>query len=120
VVGAITLGLFLLLWKKQVDDQFKIMGASLWLLIIFTVVVPWLSQFYGGMRVYFTVLPVLATGFPIGVKWVADRVRVKPLLLCGIALALLAISTSGIIYRPFGEVKTFPVYFSLEDLEGVK
>ena len=117
VVGAITLGLFLLLWKKQIDDQFKIMGTSLWLLIIFTVVVPWLSLFYGGMRVYFTALPVLAIGFPIGVKWVAEKVRVQPILLCGIALVLLATSTSGLVYRPFGQVKTFPVYFSLENLE---
>ena len=120
VVGAITLGLFLLLWKKQIDDQFKIMGTSLWLLIIFTVVVPWLSLFYGGMRVYFTALPVLAIGFPIGVKWVAEKIRVQPILLCGIALALLAASTSGLVYRPFGQVKTFPVYFSLENLEVVE
>jgi len=122
VVGAITLGLWLLIRGKQVEDMFKIMGATLWLLIVFTVAVPWLSQFYGGMRVYFTTLPILAIGLPIGLKWIAgkvrvDKVKVKPLVLCGIVLVLLAISTSGLLYRPFGEVKSFPVYWSLEDLE---
>jgi len=117
VVGATTLGLWLLLRAKQVDHIFKIMGSSLWLLIIGTVAVPWLSQFYGGMRVYFTTLPVLAIGLPVGMKWVAGKVKVKPLVLCGIVLVLLAISTSGLVYRPFGQVKTFPVYFSLESLE---
>jgi len=125
VVGAITLGLWLLVRGKQVEDMFKIMGVSLWLLIIGTVAVPWLSQFYGGMRVYFTTLPILAIGLPVGLRWVAERVRigrvkVKPLVLCGIVLVLLAISTSGLIYRPFGEMKTFPAYWSLENLETGK
>jgi len=125
VVGATTLGLWLLVRGKQVEDMFKIMGVSLWLLIIFTVAVPWLSQFYGGMRVYFTTLPVLAIGLPIGLKWVAERVRVgkvkvEPLVLCGIVLALLAVSTSGLVYKSFGEVKTFPIYWSLEDLRVEK
>jgi len=97
---------------------------SLWLLIIFTVAVPWLSQFYGGMRVYFTTLPVLAIGLPVVMKWIAEKVgvgkfRVKPIVLCGIVLVLLAMSTSGLVYRPFGEVKTFPVYWQLEDLGAV-
>jgi len=120
VVGATTLGLWLLMKSKQVEDTLKIMGVSLWLLIICTVAVPWLSQFYGGMRVYFTTLPVLAIGLPIGVKWVAEKVKVKPLILCGLVLALLAISTSGLMYRPFGEVKTFPAYWELGDLEAGK
>jgi len=118
MVGTITLGLFLLLRKWQIDDQFKIMGASLWLLIIFTVAVPWLSQFYGGMRVYFTALPVLAIAFPVGMKWVAEKVRIQPILLCGLVLVLLAVSTSGIVYRPFGQVKAFPIYFNVENLEA--
>jgi len=117
VVGAITLGLWLLVIFGRVETEFKIMGASLWLLIVCTVAVPWLSQFYGGMRVYFTTLPILAIGLPVGVKWVAEKVKLKPVVLCGIVLALLVISTSGLVYRPFGEVKTFPVYWSLEDLE---
>jgi len=122
VVGSITLGLWLLVRSKQVDDALKIMGASLWLLIIFTVAVPWLSQFYGGMRVYFTALPVLATGLPVGVKWIAekariDKARVKPIVLCGLVVAILALSASGLVYRPFGEVKNFPVYWQVEDLE---
>jgi len=117
VVGSITLGLWLLLRTKQVEPVFKIMGVSLWLLIIFTVAVPWLSQFYGGMRVYFTTLPILAIGLPVGMKWIAGKARVKSLVLCGIVLVMLALSTSGLIYRPFGEVKTFPVYWNLESLE---
>jgi len=122
MVGAVTLGLWLLVRSKQVEDMFKIMGASLWLLIVCTVAVPWLSQFYGGMRVYFTTLPILAVGLPVGAKWIAERVRVgrvevEPLVLCGFVLVLLAVSTSGLIYRPFGEVKSFPVYWQIEDLE---
>ncbi len=123
VVGAITLGLWLLVRGRQAETEFKIMGTSLWLLIILTVAVPWLSQFYGGMRVYFTTLPVLAIGLPVAVKWIAEKVRIgearlHPIVLCGLVLAVLAISTSGLIYRPFGEVKTFPVYWQIEDLEA--
>ncbi len=122
VVGSITLGLWLLLRRKQVEAIFKLMGMSLWLLIILTVAIPWLSQFYGGMRVYFTTLPVLAIGLPVGLKWIVeksgmDKVKVKPIVFCGIVLAILALSTSGLVYRPFGEVKTFPVYWQVEDLE---
>lgn len=119
-VGAITIGLWLLWKAKRVDDMFKIIGASLWLLIVFTVAVPWLSQFYGGMRMYFTTLPILAVGLPAGVKWIAGKVRIKPIVLCGAVLALLAISTSGLVYRPFGEVKTFPVYWNLDSLNSLE
>ncbi|MCK9599017.1 MAG: hypothetical protein M0R06_08260 [Sphaerochaeta sp.] len=119
VVGAITLGLWLLVRSKQIDTIFKVMGVSLWLLIIGTVAVPWLSRFYGGMRVYFTTLPVLAAGLPVGIRWIAEktklaRVKVMPLVLCMVVLALLAVSTSGLIYRAFGEVKSFPVRWQLE------
>ena len=116
-VGAVSLGLWLLLRMKQIEAMFKIMGACLWLLIIFTVAVPWLSLFYGGMRVYFTVLPILAVGLPVGLKWLAEKIRVKPAMLCGTVLVLLAASTSGLVYRPFGEVKTTPVYWNLESLK---
>jgi hypothetical protein len=123
VVGAITLGLWLLVRGRQAEAEFKIMGISLWGLIILTVAAPWLSQFYGGMRVYFTTLPVLAIGLPVAVKWIAEKVRigkvrVEPIVLCGLLLMALAMSTSGLIYRPFGEVKTFPVYWQIEDLEA--
>jgi uncharacterized membrane protein len=108
--------------SKQVEDMLKIMGISLWLLIIATVAVPWLSQFYGGMRVYFTTLPILAIGLPVGVKWIAEKVRmgrvkVIPLVLCSIVLVMLAVSTSGLVYRPFGEVKGLPVYWTLNNME---
>ena len=117
VVGFITLGAGLLVAFGRAETEFKIMAVALWGLIIATVAIPWLSQFYGGMRVYFTALPVLAIGLPVGVKWIADRVKIKPIVLCGLVLALLAVSTSGLVYKPFGEVKTFPVYWQVEDLE---
>ncbi len=113
VVGLTTLGLWLLLISKRVEIIFKVMGLSLWTLIIFTVAVPWLSLFYGGMRVYFTTVPVLATCFVMGGVKVAKWAHIHPLILCGIILVLFAISTSGVIYLPFGLLKTFPVYFSL-------
>jgi hypothetical protein len=83
------------------------------------VAVPWLSQFYGGMRVYFTALPVLAIGLPATAIWIADRIQVwfKPIVWCGLVLVFLAVCTSGLIYKPFREVKTFPVYWTLETLE---
>jgi hypothetical protein len=119
VVGSITLGLWLLVIFGRIETEFKIMGASLWLLIVFTVAVPWLSQFYGGMRVMFTGLPILAIGLPVWLKWIAEKVKVKPIVLCGLVIVMLVVSTSGLIYRPFGEAKTFPVYWNLESLEGV-
>ncbi len=119
VVGATTLGLWVFLRNKSIENIAKIMALSLWALIVFTVIVPWLSVFYGGMRVFFTALPILALCFPLGVKRVAGWVRVKPLVLCGVALTLFALSTSGVVYQPFGLEKTVPVYWTLENLEGV-
>jgi hypothetical protein len=114
-IGVLTtsLGLIVLLRNKNIEDVIKIMGLSLWLLIVFTVAVPWLSLFYGGMRVYFTALPVLAVCFVLGAKKLASWIRVPPLVVCGMVLVLLAVSSSGVIYLPFGLEKTIPVYFSI-------
>ena len=120
VVGLTTLGLWVFLRIKTVENIAKLIALSLWVLIIFTVAVPWLSQFYGGMRVYFTVLPILAICFPLGAQKVSGWVRVRPIVLCGIALTMFALSTSGIVYRPFGMEKTIPVYWSIESLDGGK
>jgi len=113
VVGMVTLGLYALIRKKRIDPEFKIMAASLWGLIVFTVTVPWLSTYYGGMRVYFTSLMVLAPCFVMGVEWIAKKAAIKPLVACILILSLYATSTSGLIYKPFGLVKTFPVHIEI-------
>ena len=117
VVGLTTLGLWSFLRGKNIENVAKIMGLSLWLLIVFTVAVPWLSVFYGGMRVFFTALPVLAICFSLGIKKLSGWVRVKPLVLCIVALIIFALSTSGIVYRPFGMEKTVPVYWTINNME---
>jgi len=120
VVGLTTLGVWVLLREKDVESIVKIMALSLWSLVVFTVIVPWLSVFYGGMRVFFTALPILAICLPLGVQKVAGWVCVKPMVLCGVVLVLFALSTSGIVYKPFGMEKTVPVYWNLDILGVVK
>ena len=117
VVLSLSLGLLLLLLNRKTDPLLKITFVVLWLLILFTVAVPWLSMHYGGLRVYFTSLIATSIGFPVGVAWLAKKIRVPMIILCGIILLVYGLSTSGVIYQPFGMEKTFPVYYSLESLE---
>lgn len=110
VVLVITLGLFLALRYKAVDRDFKIMLVSLYGLIVLVVAVPWLSVFYGTQRVYFTASIALATCLPIGVDWIARKTKLPFLLMASLVLIPYALSTSGLIYLPFGLVKYFTVY----------
>lgn len=114
VVIIITLGLYCVVRDKTIDNPFKIMSLALWSLILFTITVPWLSVFYGGMRVYFSVLMVLAICFPLGAEKIARKIHIPPLVLSTMVLSLYALSTSGIIYMLFGLTKTFPAYIWLE------
>ena len=112
VVGIVTLGLYCVV-KRNTDGQFKIMAIAFWGLILFTVAIPWLSVYYGGMRVYFMANAVLAGCFPLGAEKIAKIIHVPPLLIISVVLIVYALSTSGIIYLPFGLEKTFPVAVNL-------
>jgi len=112
VVGIVTLGLYCVV-KRNTDGQFKIMAIAFWGLILFTVAIPWLSVYYGGMRVYFMATAVLAGCFPLGAEKIAKIIHVPPLLIISVVLIVYALSTSGIIYLPFGLEKTFPVAVNL-------
>lgn len=109
VVGFLTLGLFVMLRKKTIDIPFKSMSVALYGLILATIAIPQISVYYGTLRVYFTALMVLAVCFPFGIGWLAGKVRLPPLLISGVVLGLYAVSTSGLIYLPFGLVKVLPV-----------
>ena len=113
VVGLVSLGLFFMVRNKKIDGQFKIMAVAFWGLILFTIALPTLSVYYGGMRVYFTSLMLLAVCFPLAAEKIAQKIHVPPLLLIGMVLVLYGLSTSGIIYLPFGLEKTFPVAVTL-------
>jgi len=117
VVGVYSLGLIFILRKKEMEIEYKMMCLALYGLIIFTVAVPSLSTYYGGMRIYFTSTIVLATGFILASEKIAKIFHTNPLIISGIILLLYGISTTGLIYYPFGLEKTFPV---METLGAVK
>lgn len=133
VVMIITIGLFVTLKRKRlefsnlpkslsrwvyrrdnvVDDEFKVLSLSLFALILATVAIPWLSSYYGAMRVYFTASILLAICFPVGAEWLSDKLYLPKWGLIGAVLILYALSTSGIVYHFFGLAKTFPVVVQL-------
>ncbi|KKN79327.1 hypothetical protein LCGC14_0341090 [marine sediment metagenome] len=113
VVIVISLGLYFIVRGKKIEGQFKIMALAFWGLILFTIIIPPLSVYYGAMRVYFASTVLLAICFPLGAERIARVLHVAPILLMSIVLVLYALVTSGIIYMPFGLVKTFPVMMAL-------
>lgn len=113
VVIMVSLGLFLTLRRKEIDRQFKIMALSFYGLIIFTVAIPWLSIYYGGMRVYFTSTILLATCFPIGVAKLSKIIKTPMLVISIFILIMYALSTTGLIYEIFGLHKYLPVAVTL-------
>jgi len=114
VVLLVTLGLYVLIRSKTIDRPFKLMATGLYALILFTISIPWLSVSYGGMRMYFTSLIVLASCFPLGVRYLANKIKLSPFVLIVPILLLYALSTSGIIYLPFGLAKYFIVRYTLD------
>ncbi len=113
VVALISLGLLFFLREKDVDAPFKIMALVLYGLVVATVVIPSFSFFYGTQRVYFTAMVALAVCFPFGIVKVARWLHTSPMILSSIVLGLYAVTTSGLIYLPFGLVKTLPVVLTL-------
>jgi len=109
VVGMITVGLYCVLKRKNIEAQFKLMALSLFALILLTIAVPWLSTYYLSMRVFFTASILLAVCFPIGAEHIAGKLHLPVSGVIGLVLILYALSTSGLIYRPFGLIKTFIV-----------
>jgi len=113
VVMFITLGVYLSLKDKVTDMPFKLLLLSLYVSVPLVLIVPNLSIYYGIQRVYFTASIVLAMCFPVGIKWVSGKLHVLPVLPTVVVLGLYALSTSGIIYLPFGLVKSLPVFITL-------
>lgn len=114
VVLLVTLGLYVLIKSKAIDRLFKLMVVGLYALILFTISIPWLSVNYGGMRVYFTSLIVLASCFPLGARWLASKMKLSSFVLIVPILLFYALSTSGVIYLPFGLAKYFTVVYTLD------
>jgi len=117
VVLLITLGAWLIVRNRKLEPMMRIMVAVLWLLVVVTVLVPWMSTNYGGMRVLFTGLCVLVAGIPVAARWLVEfgkkvyGCRLSPVAVYAPVLVLFAISTSGLIYDLFGDAKVNPVYF---------
>jgi uncharacterized membrane protein len=109
VVGMITIGLWFTLKRKNIESEFKILAASMFVLIIITIAIPWLSTYYTAMRVYFTASILLAVCFPISAEHIADKLYLPTYGLIGLILVLYTLSTSGVIYQLWGLAKTFPV-----------
>jgi hypothetical protein len=114
VVLMITFGGWCVLRNRKIDKEFKLITLALFILIGLTVIIPTLSTYYGGMRVYFTATSVLSTSYILGSEKVADYIHVSFIVLAVVILALYGLSTSGIIYLPFGLEKTFPVVLELK------
>lgn len=114
VVMFITLGMYVASKNKLTDISFKILLLSLYALIPLVLIVPNLSIYYGIQRVYFTSSMMLAICFPLGIRQVATRLRIAPLLLSTTILSLYALSTSGTTYLLFGIEKILPVFITLQ------
>jgi hypothetical protein len=109
VVILVSIGLYFILRDKVMDLQYKLFSLILYLLIVLTVAIPSLSTYYGGMRMFFTSLMALGVGFVLASRKVAQVIHVNPFILVFIVLFIYGLATTGLIYRPFGLEKTFPV-----------
>ena len=109
MVLVMSLGLFLIVRLKMFDARLRILMLASYAAVISVIAVPWLSVNYGVTRTLFTSSIVLAIGFPVGVSWIAGKLRCSRMVLAMAVLGLYAASTSGLVYLPFGESKTFPV-----------
>ncbi len=109
VVIIVTFGTILMVRRKCIDLQFKIMALAFYGLIVASVAIPQISVYYGGMRVYFSATILLSTCFIIGIEKLSNWTHTPIIVLSIVILAYYALCTSGIIYLPFGLEKTFPV-----------
>ena len=112
VIACLTVGLYTVFRKRALAMPLLAMSGALYGLLVATIAIPELSQYYGTSRVFFTGLMVLAVCFPFGVKWVSSKLHVQPLIVASVVLALYAASTSGLVYLPFDLVKVLPVVVS--------
>lgn len=102
VVGMITLGLVVLILRKRLELQFGVLAVALYALVVFTVLIPWLSMYYGGQRVFFTSLIVLAPCFVLGVGETARKLKVNQVAFSIIVLVTYVFATSGLLYSLWG------------------
>ncbi len=113
VVGFITLGMYLLIRRKNIEAVLKVALLALYALTVSSAVIPAVSIFYGTQRVYFTASILLAIGFPTSVKWISDKVRLSPVWITALVLTVYGASTSGLIHTMFGLTKSIPVMLVL-------
>jgi len=113
VVCFITLGLYLVIRNRNVDKVFKSILITLYGLTIASIVFPPISVFYGTQRVYFTSCLVLASCFPVGTKWLSNKIHLSPIWLTSLVLILYGATTSGLTYKVFGLTKSIPIVLTL-------
>jgi uncharacterized membrane protein len=114
IVGLITLGLVVMVRRKDVDLPFKVMAFSLYGLILTTIAIPQLSIYYGTQRVYFTAMILLSTCLPSGAILIGKLVHISPMIIIVAVLSVYAASASGLIYIPFGLAKSIPVIVTVK------
>jgi hypothetical protein len=108
VVMFITLGLYVVARRKEIDLPFKTMLITFYGLVLATIAIPQISIYYGTQRVYSTALVVLATCFPFGIRWLASKLHSSTLAISIPVLTLYGLSVSGLLYLPFGLTKILP------------
>ena len=109
IVGLLTLGLLLMLKNRLLDFNVRSLAFVAYGLVVASVVVPWVSVNYGVTRVLFSSSIVLTLGIPISLQWLGSRLKNLTPFLTALVLLSYGLSTSGIIYRIFGEAKYFYV-----------
>ena len=105
MVLLISAGMILLIRKKMGDFNTRVLAVVLYVLIIITAAVPWMSVYYGAQRIYFTALILIAPCFYLAVKYIAEKIKIPSYALAAVVFIPYILSVSGLLYVPFGVVK---------------
>ena len=101
----VTIGVIILLRKKLGDFNTRVIALVLYVLILITATVPWMSVSYGAQRIYFTALIGIAPCFYLAVKYIAQKIRTPSYALTAVIFIPYVLSVAGLLYLPFGVVK---------------
>ncbi len=92
--------------KGTIDTEYLVLALIGCLIILGTVLVPYISQGYDLMRVYFMMIVILAPFFIMGGIVLARLIRIRwAYLMIIVVLVLYFLSTTGITYQVFGAPK---------------
>lgn len=105
VVGFISLGLLFAIKNKVLNDIHLVIGSTLYLAILMTIIIPEASIYYGVVRTYFTTLPALAPCFVIGTNIVSDRLKIYRYFLPAAIIIMYYLAVSGTLHSWFGIIK---------------